>query len=83
MNVEYIEGEDELDLDTNNSPSNRTGLQRMEDGPGEVMVDVRTWDPLPVFASDSEREEEVFQFETKIRNLLAGRRTTKSATFDD
>jgi WD40 repeat protein len=66
MNVEYIEEEDEYDVvDDKNDDA-----QEEED----AVVDVVTVDKVPVFASDSESESEVFYFETKISNImLAGR----------
>ena len=66
MNVEYIEEEDEYDIIDNKDDD----AQEEED----AVVDVVKVDKVPVFASDSESESEVFYFETKISNImLAGR----------
>jgi WD40 repeat protein len=77
MNVEYIEREDEFDLDehgrhlaegysTQNETSDFSGNM-------STIVNVRKIERVPVFASDSESEEDVFTFETRVKNLLAGR----------
>lgn len=80
MNVEYVEGEDELDVDKNGKYiADQEIAKKMEENESAVL-DVCTVEPVPVFASDSEKEDEVFEFETKVRNLLAGRRFTKSTT---
>ena len=36
----------------------------------DTVVDVQTIRPVPVFASDSEDETQVFSFETKVKNLI-------------
>jgi hypothetical protein len=83
MNVEYVEGEDELDVDEKgNFLADLENKKKVEENEGEI-IDVCTVEHVPVFASDSEKEEEVFVFETKIRNLLAGRRVTKSIAIED
>jgi hypothetical protein len=77
MNVEYIEREDEFDLDEHGrhlaegySTQNETSdiSENMS-----TMVNVRKIERVPMFASDSENEEDVFEFETRVKNLLAGR----------
>ena len=84
MNVEYVEREDEFDLD-------ETGRHAAADGGSmggdfaamdhdQEVVDVITVEPVPVFASDSENEEEVFSFETKIKNILVGRGRNRDLT---
>lgn len=71
MNVEYIEREDEFDVDENGvhlaaSHDAHTSAAGNE----SAIVDVMTIEPVPVFASDSEEEENVFAFETRV---VAGR----------
>jgi WD40 repeat protein len=73
MNVEYVEREDEFDLDQDGNKidikdEEETGMDD-ENSP----VDVVSVEPVPVFASDSEDEEDVFHFETKFTNILGGR----------
>ena len=83
MNVEYVEGEDELDVDKNGKfLADTGGAQKMEENENAT-VDIRTVEPVPVFASDSENEDEVFVFEQKMSNLLLGRRFSKSVVMDD
>jgi WD40 repeat protein len=81
MNVEYIEREDEFDLPvhaveqagSDQAKAISTAVGSGGGGLESVIVDVTTITPVPVFASDSEREEDVFVFETRVKNLLAGR----------
>lgn len=69
MNIEYVEKEDEFDvvIDGDDAEEERrkkeVEAKLMEEG---KFVDVTTVDPVPVFDSDSEEEEDVFRFETKI-----------------
>lgn len=81
MNVEYIEGEEELDKDAFDRYLVAQGDQAnaTENSKG-AFIDVISVEPIPVFASDSEDEEEVFAFETKIKPSSIGR---KSAKLDD
>jgi hypothetical protein len=76
MNVEYIEREDEFDVDENG--------RHLAEGyyaPNELSESLDTKTPInvtkiervPVFASDSEEEENVFEFEVRVKNLFAGR----------
>jgi hypothetical protein len=83
MNVEYIEQEDELDLDNNGTflVDQESGKEMEEDE--SSILDVCTVEPVPVFASDSESETEVFAFETKVSNLLQGRRFSKLTPLED
>ena len=86
-NVEYVEQEDEFDVvvvvnnhnerDVDNNNNNSNGLDLSQtttslEG-GEEMVNVVRVDPVPVFASDSESESDVFIFETKVHNIMTGR----------
>ena len=64
-NVEYVEREDEFDID-----DDKDGGPGEEDDEEDNHVDVVNVDPVPVFASDSEDEEGVFHFETKITRRL-------------
>jgi hypothetical protein len=68
MNVEYVEQEDEFDVAVEDN-------EKTSDGENELVkkVDVNSVEPVPVFASDSESESEVFKFETKMNNLMYGR----------
>jgi hypothetical protein len=66
-NVEYVEREDEFD---NDEEENGDEPKTDEDEEEIVSVDVVTVDPVPVFASDSEDEEEVFCFESKITRRI-------------
>mmetsp|Transcript_21000 Transcript_21000/g.46885 ORF Transcript_21000/g.46885 Transcript_21000/m.46885 type:complete len:106 (+) Transcript_21000:3-320(+) len=69
MNVEYVEREDEFDIvvdsDYSETERNRkkTDAEVKEEGEG---VDVVTVDRVPVFDSDTEDEDEVFRFESRI-----------------
>ena len=65
MNVEYIEEEDEFDIVDNKEDEAH--------GEEDVEVDVVKVESVPVFASDSESESEVFTFETKISNIMGAR----------
>ena len=67
MNVEYVEREDEFDLVDEHEND-------VEEKEMEEIVDVVTVDAVPVFASDSESESEVFAFETKIQQGMAPNR---------
>jgi WD40 repeat protein len=68
VNVEYVEEEDEFDFVENGEDKGSTKGDDTDD-----VVDVVTLEAVPVFASDSENEEEVFTFETKMNNLMFGR----------
>lgn len=74
MNVEYVEREDEFDLDDDGKFIAESGSTNGKTNNEDEPVDVTTVEKVPVFASDSEDEEEVFSFETKVVNLLAGRK---------
>ena len=66
MNVEYVEEEDEFDLDEHGKfVSEGQEAEGKQDNENEI-VDVLTVEKVPVFASDSEEEEDVFNFETKL-----------------
>lgn len=65
MNVEYIEEEDEFDIVDNKEDEAQ--------GEEDVEVDIVKVESVPVFASDSESESEVFTFETKISNIMGAR----------
>ena len=77
MNVEYIEREDEFDVDENGrhlaegyyATNELAGLLDSTATP----INVTKAERVPVFASDSEEEEEVFQFDIRVKNLFAGR----------
>ena len=68
MNVEYVEQEDEFDVAVENDEKGMSGEDEVEN-----TVDVVTVELVPVFASDTESESEVFTFETKMNNLMFGR----------
>ena len=83
MNVEYVEGEGELDVDKDGKfLVDQENAQELEENENAT-VDVCSVEPVPVFASDSEIENEVFVFEQKMSNLLLGRRFSKSVALDD
>ena len=69
MNIEYVEKEDEFDVVVDGDDAEEERRKKeveakiMEEG---KIVDVTSVDPVPVFDSDSEEEEDVFRFETKI-----------------
>jgi hypothetical protein len=65
MNVEYVEAEDEFDVDANGKYLSDMGNTNGDDNESEI-VDVTTIEKVPVFASDSEDEEEVFTFATRV-----------------
>jgi WD40 repeat protein len=67
MNVEYVEDEDEFDIVEGEEKGLSDGEEAISD------VDVVKVESVPVFASDSESESEVFIFETKMNNLMSGR----------
>jgi WD40 repeat protein len=84
MNVEYVEREDEFDVDEHGKYLADMDTGNQSGDSENAPVDVFTIDPVPVFASDSEDEEEVFTFETRVKNLVAGRGTRgRSAAADD
>jgi WD40 repeat protein len=67
MNVEYVEDEDEFDIIEGEENELSDGEKAVSD------VDVVKVESVPVFASDSESESEVFVFETKMNNMMLGR----------
>lgn len=76
-NVEYIEREDEFDVDENGRHL-AEGYYTTNEAPDSMKpsttpVNVTKIERVPVFASDSEEEEEVFEFEVRVKNLFAGR----------
>jgi hypothetical protein len=83
-NVEYVEREDEFDVDEAgrylvdtlpSSHSNKTAdADKDDDDDAEEAVDVTTVDKVPVFASDSESEADVFHYDVRLVNLLAERK---------
>ena len=66
QNVEYIEREDEFDIDEQGAHLADNHAHGETDDKENSDVDVLTIKPVPVFASDSEDEREVFDFETKV-----------------
>jgi len=84
MNVEYVEREDEFDVDTQGRYLMDIDNKDTQDDNENDFVDVATIERVPVFASDSEDEEEVFSYQTKVVNLLAERgRKNKISSADD
>jgi len=73
MNVEYVEREDEFDLDEDGNKIEDKEEKDAETDDERALVDVVTVERVPVFASDSEDEGDVFHFETKFANMLGGR----------
>lgn len=83
MNVEYIEQEDEFDVDADGRYLATFG-EGADDGDHEnATVDVTNIEKVPVFESDSESEEDVFHYELRLVNLLAERRGKKAVSVDD
>lgn len=79
-NVEYIEREDEYDLDeTTKAPLCTKPIAVVED----TSVDVLGVDPVPVFASDSEDEDEVFEFETRVKNVFVAKGEGKKGRYQN
>lgn len=75
MNVEYIEREDEFDVDENGqhlAAAADSHVDAQSESYENKKIDVTTIEPVPVFASDSEDERDVFFFETKLKNALSG-----------
>ncbi|GKY99560.1 hypothetical protein MPSEU_000910300 [Mayamaea pseudoterrestris] len=69
-NVEYVEEEDEFDVDADGRfLSEEANKQSTRDNETDF-VDVLNVEKVPVFASDSEGEEEVFNFETTLCSTL-------------
>jgi hypothetical protein len=82
-NVEYVEREDEFDVDETgrylvdtlpSSNSNKTIDAENDVDDAEGAVDVTTVEKVPVFASDSESEADVFHYDVRLVNLLAERK---------
>ncbi|GAX10261.1 COMPASS component SWD1 [Fistulifera solaris] len=70
-NVEYIEEEGELDKDEKDKYIVMQGDQLyVSENAKDKCIDIISIEAVPVFASDSENEEEVFAFETKIKNSM-------------
>ncbi len=73
-NVEYVEKEDEFDTimdgDKDELVKRKELSNKIEE---QEQVDVTTITPIPVFDSDSECEEEVFFFDTKICPNFSGK----------
>jgi hypothetical protein len=96
MNVEYIEREDEFDVDAHGrhlaqgSSADDDLPESLRDG-GNIetttcSVDVTTIEPVPAFASDSEDERDVFTFDLRVKNLVVGKykdKSNKANTGDD
>lgn len=84
MNLEYIEGEEEVDKDSNGRylVTQRDQSHVTESSPG-TFIDVITVESVPVFASESEEEEDVFAFEAKIKNSFLGRKPVKMIQLED
>jgi len=76
VNNEYIEEEDEFDRQVDTCEKvNLSNDEHKQDEVEDTIVDIITIDKIPVFLSDSENDDQVFYFETKIRNLMgSGRR---------
>ena len=83
MNVEYIEQEDEFDVDADGRYLATFGEGADEGDHENATVDVTNIEKVPVFESDSESEEDVFHYELRLVNLLAERRGKKAVSVDD
>lgn len=72
-NVEYVEKEDEFDVivdDVDELEKRKKLSNKLEE---RELVDVTTIDAIPAFDSDSECEENVFYFTSKIRLNYTGK----------
>ena len=65
-NIEYVECEDEFDI----FPGGRKSQDESVSDRENAHVDVLTVSKISAFASDSEDEEEVFAFETKVKHNI-------------
>ncbi len=66
-NTEYVEREDEFDIVENGE--NATKITKLTQDES-AQVNILAIDPVPAFASDSESEEDVFYFETKVKRIF-------------
>jgi len=66
-NSEYLECEDEFDIPSNEN--RKTHDDNVNTGEN-ALVDVLTVEKIAAFASDSEDEEEVFSFDTKVKQKI-------------
>lgn len=80
-NVEYIEQEDEFDLDESGQPIH----QPQESLKDDEYVNVLMIEPVPAFASDSEDESSVFDFIPRVKNVIAakGQKARSAAAMED
>eukprot|EP00536_Pseudo-nitzschia_multiseries_P002745 jgi/Psemu1/184298/e_gw1.38.112.1 len=69
-NVEYMECEDEFDIV---EEANGGSASKDEDSEEDNYVDILTVEPVPVFQSDSENEEDVFTFEPTVAKPPSGK----------
>lgn len=74
-NVEYVECEDEFDIvDSEDLESQKKDDEDEED---KEIVDILTIEPVPVFQSDSEDEQDVFYFSTILNKKTSEAPATK------
>lgn len=66
-NIEYAECEDEFDVIENGKEEVKTQKETKDEN---APVDIIAIDQVAAFASDSEDEEDVFTFETKVRRIF-------------
>mmetsp|Transcript_1681 Transcript_1681/g.4411 ORF Transcript_1681/g.4411 Transcript_1681/m.4411 type:complete len:626 (-) Transcript_1681:1186-3063(-) len=69
-NVEYMECEDEFDIVED---AKEGSASKDEDSEEDKFVDILTVEPVPVFQSDSEDEEDVFTFEPAVGKPSSGK----------
>ncbi|VEU37090.1 unnamed protein product [Pseudo-nitzschia multistriata] len=69
-NVEYVECEDEFDIVED---ENGGSASKEEDSEENKVIDILTIEPVPVFQSDSENEEDVFTFEPAVGRPSGGK----------
>lgn len=66
-NIEYVEREDEFDVEE----SGESAVKEKNDiGDENTQVDIIAIDKVPEYACDSENEEDVFSFETKVKRIF-------------
>jgi WD40 repeat protein len=85
-NIEYVEREDEFDVDAegnfvalDDEGEAAKAVSNDDGGGSNVAIDVLTVAPVPVFASDSEDERDVFEFPVRLRSTRMRDATKRDA----
>jgi len=82
MNIEFVESEDALDL-SKEASTDETKASGEKQATNDEDIDVINVQPMPIFASDSEDEEDVFEFSTKVRQTIGNRRNARNTVYDE